>query len=294
MTAQNAANRVAQQITVVLLTYNCGPRLDHVLQHLSELRLPVIAVDNASTDNTVEVLGRYDVEVVRLPQNIGAAARNAGVDRAATPYVAFCDDDSWYEREGLLHALEVFELHPALALIHARVLVEPDGALDPMCIEMARSPLLERHGIPGAVLLGFMAGFVIVRRKAYREVGGYDPRFFIGGEEETLAVKFARRGWQMRYLPEVIAHHLPSMANAPHLHAYRMRNTVWNCWLHRRFRSAVRHTVCTVADSPKNSDFARAVVMTVAGLAWVLRGRDPVCIELDTQYRLLEVHGRNQ
>ncbi len=80
---------------------------------------------------------------------------------------------------------------------------------------MAASPLPERHGIPGRVLLGFMAGAVVVRAEAFRAVGGYDPRFFIGSEEETLAVKLARAGWQMRYLEDLVVRHEPSLAYAP-------------------------------------------------------------------------------
>jgi hypothetical protein len=59
-----------------------------------------------------------------------------------------------------------------------------------------------------------MAGAAIVRASAYREAGGYEPRFFMGSEEETLAFKLARLDWQLRYVPMVVAHHEPSVENA--------------------------------------------------------------------------------
>ena len=150
----------------------------------------MIAVDNASADDTVDRLREWpEITVVRLPRNIGAAARNDGARRATTPYVAFCDDDGWYEADGLRVAVALLDRHPALALVNARILVGEEGRLDPISAEMADSPLPEEAGIPGSVLLSFMAGAVVVRRSAFLGVGGYHPRFFLGGEEETVSIR---------------------------------------------------------------------------------------------------------
>jgi N-acetylglucosaminyl-diphospho-decaprenol L-rhamnosyltransferase len=277
------------KLALVLLTYNCGHRIEPIVDKLLNLGLRIVAVDNASTDNTGAVLAGYPtVEVVQLDRNIGAAARNLGLERAGTPLVAFCDDDGWYELDGLLHAVALFDRHPRLAVINSRILVGDEQNLDPICAEMAESPLPDRQGLPGAVLLGFMAGAVIVRAEAYRAVGGYDPRFFIGGEEETLAMKLAKADWQMRYVSDIVVHHEPSVANAPFLRAYGLRNTLWNCWLHRRLPSALRWTWLVLADHPKTFDWARGVAMVIPGIPWVLRHRRPMSRELDAAYAVLD------
>ena len=280
---------LADQLTVVLLTYNCGHRLERVLDELLRLGLPLIAVDNGSQDGTVSQLARRPgIEVVALEANTGAAGRNAGLERARTPYVMFCDDDGWWDAEGLDGAVALFEHHPRLAVVNARILVRDEARLDPISVEMAGSPLENRSGVPGAVLLSFMAGAVIVRRSAYEEAGGYDAVFFLGGEEETLAVKLARRGWEMRYLPSVVMRHHPSVANAPYLRAFGMRNTLWNAWLHRRLSSAVRWTLFTLADTPKNEDWVRGLRMALGGAGWVLRARRPIDAELDEALSVLD------
>jgi N-acetylglucosaminyl-diphospho-decaprenol L-rhamnosyltransferase len=271
-----------RRISVVLLTYNCAHRIEPILTRLLALDVPVIAVDNGSADGTADVLARYDgIELVRLPGNIGAAGRNAGAERVRTPYLLFCDDDGWYEPDGLPLLCDLFDRHPELGLINARILVGQAERLDPISVEMAASPLPDRHGLPGTVLLSFMAGAVAVRACAYQEVAGYDRRFFIGGEEETLAFKLAKAGWQMRYIPEVVMHHQPSLANAGRLRAFGMRNTLVNAWLHRRWRSALRWTVFTLVDTPKNADFARGILLTLRGLPWVVAERAPMSSELD-------------
>jgi GT2 family glycosyltransferase len=280
---------LSERVSIVLLTYNCGSRLIPILDRLTTLDLPIVAVDNASSDDTLAVLEKYDtVEVVRLDRNTGAAGRNIGLRHTTTPYVAFCDDDGWYEKDGLTRAADLLDAHPRLGLVNARILVGPENTLDPISAIMADSPLPERHGIPGAVLLGFMAGAVVVRRTAYEQAGGYEERFFIGGEEETLAFKLARRGWQMRYVPDVVMHHEPSIANAPYLRAYGLRNTLWNCWLHRRFRSAVAYSWNVLADHPKTRDFVRGVAAALRGAPWVLRERDPMAAELDAELAVLD------
>ena len=280
---------LAGKVTLVLLTYNCAYRLPPILDRAEKLHIPVVAVDNGSRDETLRLLeARADFDVVALAHNIGAAARNIGVQRARTPYVAFCDDDGWYERDGLERAAAALDAHPRLALVNARILVGPEQTLDPISAEMAASPLPELHGVAGTVLLGYMAGAVIIRVAAFQEVGGYETRFFIGGEEETVAVKLARAHWLMRYRADVVVHHEPSIANAPYLRAYGMRNTLWNSWQHRRLISALRWTGFTLVDSPKNADWLRGLSMAAAGLLPTLRRRKPMSAELDRQYALLD------
>ena len=283
------ARPLSHRLSVVLLTYECAHRVEPILTRLRPLGVPIVAVDNGSSDGTADVLRRYsEVEVVALPENVGAAGRNAGVARVRTPYLLMCDDDGWYDEAGLAAACDLFDEHPRLGLLNARILVGSAQSLDPISTEMADSPLVDPHGIPGAVLMSFMAGAVMVRKCAYEQVGGYDPRFFIGGEEETLAVKLAKAGWQMRYCPDFVMHHRPSLANATRLRAHGMRNTIVNAWLHRRFRSAVRWTAFVLADTPKNRTWLSGLGMTLAAVPWIVRERAPMTAELDRQLALLD------
>src|SRR4051794_32971497 len=100
---------LGRRLTVVLLTFDCVDRLAPVLERLLALGVPVVAVDNGSTDDTVAVLRDAGVLVVALPSNIGAAGRNAGVAAARTRYVLFCDDDGWYEPDGLAAACDLLD-----------------------------------------------------------------------------------------------------------------------------------------------------------------------------------------
>nr|MBA2689314.1 glycosyltransferase family 2 protein [Burkholderiales bacterium] len=186
------------RLSVVVLTYNRAPEVMRTVQRLAALpEAPaIIVVDNGSTDGTAALvsLSFPTVSVITLARNLGTAGRNAGVLHAKTPYVAFCDDDTWWAAGALVRAALLFDAFPRIAVLSAHVLVGPEEREDPGCREMAASPL-PSAGLPGRAVLGFMAGACVCRKAAFLNVGGYQPRFFIGGEEALLALDLATCGW---------------------------------------------------------------------------------------------------
>ncbi len=88
------------RLTVVVITRNRRPELLRTLSRLAALpeRPPVIVMDNASRDGSADAAARTHPEVtlIRAGENLGAVGRNLAVRQVRTPYVAFCDDDSWW------------------------------------------------------------------------------------------------------------------------------------------------------------------------------------------------------
>jgi GT2 family glycosyltransferase len=202
-----------RDVTVVVMTRNRWPDLK---RSLARHEAPVILVDNGSTDGTPEHVRRHfpQIEVVELGRNHGSPARNIGVERARTPYVAFADDDSWWAPGALARAAAIFDAHPRLGLLAARMLVDPAGREDTICEQMAAAPLGTAEDMPGPTVLGFLACGAVVRRDAYLAAGGFDDLIFFMGEEERLALDLTTRGWGLAYVHDVVAHHHPSPARA--------------------------------------------------------------------------------
>lgn len=198
-------------VAVVVVSRN---RRADLLASLPRHEAPVLLVDNASTDDTVAAVRTAHPEVTVLPQarNLGAEGRTIGVARAGTPFVAFADDDSWWAPGDLAHAVEIMRAHPRLALLNARVLVGSEQRLDPICTELAESPLGTPPDLPGPALLGFIACGAMVRTDAFLDVGGFDPVVRFPGEEERLALDLAAAGWGLAYVDAVTVHHHPSPA----------------------------------------------------------------------------------
>ena len=187
------------------------------------------------------------------------------------------------------------DAHPRLGLINARVLVEPGGREDLTCLEMERSPLKPRAGMPGRPLLGFMAGALIVRRAAYLEAGGFPAAVCLGGEEEWLAVELAARDWSMCYVPHISVHHQPSPQRNPAARrCQQVRNALWFAWLRRPLARALHHTVAVVRQGPRDRAMLRGFVAALTGLPRLLPQRKVLPPEVEKALRELEIHRANR
>ena len=209
-------------------------------------RPQIVVADNGSTDGTCAALSQRfpEIRVLAMTDNLGAAARNAGVAALDVPYVALCDDDTWWEPGSLTRAADLLDAYPRLALLTGRVLVGRENRLDPTCRVMAGSPITVAGPLPGPALVGFLAGASMVRRSAFLDVGGFEPRFFIGGEEELLTLDLLSAGWELSYVDEVVVHHHPSEVSRDTARR-RMtvtRNHLWVAWMRYPWPWAVQTT----------------------------------------------------
>ena len=285
-----------ERLTVVIATRNRAASLLRTLRHLEALpeRVPIVVVDNGSTDDTVAAVRRQvpGATLVALPGNWGAAARNVGVEVAATPYVAFCDDDSWWAPGALTRAAGLLDLHPRLALLMARILAYEEERLDPACAEMAASPLPRAADLPGPSILGFLACGAVARRDAFRAAGGFPRHFGVYGEEQLVALNLAMRGWGLAYVDTVVAHHHPARNRDEAARRARrraeIRNALWTTWLRRPAGTVLRHTARLARLAIADHDGQRALVEAGRELPWVLRERRVIPPHLEGQLRLLD------
>lgn len=274
-------------VTTVVATRN---RWSDLQQSLPRHEGPVILVDNASDDGTPDKVRHHfpDVEVVPLPANHGAVARNVGVQLARTPYVAFADDDSWWAPGALAMAADCFARCPRLGLVAGQVRVGVQESIDPVSAAMAEAPLGLETDLPGPSVLGFLACGAVVRRSAFLEVGGFDEVVFFRGEEERVAFDLTARGWGLAYVPTVVAHHHPSVQRSPE-RARRLsaRNHLLTAVMRRPWpvvAATVRQTLAS--GSTGRSALSDALVRTPGAL----RHRRVVPASVERSIRLLEQH----
>lgn len=267
-----------QRVTIVVATRDRRADLERTLPRHEAA---VIVVDNGSADGSVHaVRARHPAaEVVELGRNHGAPARNLGVERAATPYVAFADDDSWWAPGALDRAVAVLDAHPRLAVLAARVLVGDAEALDPVCEAMSSSPLGTLADLPGPSILGFVACGAVVRRDAFLAAGGFDDVIFFFGEEERLALDLAAAGWGLAYVPEVTVHHHPSPARDPGgRRALAVRNDLLVACLRRPWPVVARRAAAALRSGPAGRAGLRAALPRVPR-ALARRRRLPATVE---------------
>lgn len=268
----------AGTVALVVLTHNRRREVLRTLERLAALAEPleICVVDNASSDGSGDAIARAfpAVRLLRLARNFGAAGRNAGVRAVRARHVAFCDDDAWWAPGSLARAAALLDAHPRLAALTARILVGPGEREDPTSALMAASPLRDCLGVPGVTAVaGCMAGACVMRRQAFLAVGGYEPRFFIGGEERLLAIDLLAAGWHLGYCPELVVHHHPSPSrDAPGRRRLLLRNALWCAWLRRPCAGAWRETWRRLAAAGEGESLA-GLGAALLGMPWVLRHR---------------------
>lgn len=183
-----------KEITVVIPCFNVKQYVtDAVESAVNSMRVKavVIAVDNGSTDSTVEVLEElvHQYKILRMKREArkGApAARNNGLAEVQTEYVQFLDADDVLMPEKIAEQMELMEKHEADAICGAYTRREPDGKehLVMPNTDVWKGLFTTRLGITSSCLF---------RTSALKEVGGWDENLS-SSQEYDLLFRLLRKG----------------------------------------------------------------------------------------------------
>lgn len=176
-------------------------------------------------------------------------------------------------------------------MVTAKLLVGPSARVDPVSDIMADSPVRWPAALPGAPLLGFLAGASVVRRAAFLGAGGFERRLFLGGEEELLAIDLASAGWALAYVDELVVHHYPSaLRDRAGRRRLVARNALWIAWLRRPYRRALARTAVLAREAARDPVVRGGLLDAPRGLPWALRHRRVVPPRIEAQLRRVERH----
>jgi GT2 family glycosyltransferase len=214
-------------------TYGCvvlteGKRPDGLSGALdSLLRQRGVEVDVVVVGNGWEPTGLPSpVRALALPDNVGVpAGRNAGFTHVRGDLLLFLDDDaSFPDDDALARVARLFQADEKLGAVSPRM-ADPTGRPPP------------RHWVP-RVHIGDRArssevtvvseGAVVVRRRAFEQVGGWPGTFFFFAEGSDLAWRMLDAGYRIWYAGDVVAFHPAPLA--PRRGRFRYlasRNRVW-------------------------------------------------------------------
>ena len=211
-------------VSVVLVNYRGADDTIACLRSLRDLdwpddRLELVVVDNASGDGSAAAIRSAVPEAVLVesPRNTGfAGGCNLGVEHASGQYVAFLNNDARADRRWLAAAVDVLEADRQIGAVACKVL-DWDGKLIDFAgaaltwFGMGYKPEAEKpdaaaYDRPRDVL--FATGAAMVMPAAlFREVGGFDERFFMFYEDVDLGWRLNLLGFRVRYEPRSIAFH---------------------------------------------------------------------------------------
>lgn len=211
-------------VSVVLVNYQGAEDTITCLRAFGDVDWPsdlleLVVVENDSRDGSAERIRAAvpDAIVVEAGSNTGfAGGCNRGVALASGEYVAFINNDARPGRDWVRAAVEAFEADREVGAVASKVLDWDgnlidyvDGSLTWFGMGYKREvekPDTGAWDTPKDVLFGTGAA-MFVRAALYREVGGFDERFFMFYEDVDLGWRLNLLGHRFRYVPGSVAYH---------------------------------------------------------------------------------------
>ena len=224
-------------LSILIVSYNTCAVLRECLQSIEGgrggLSLEVIVVDNASRDDSVAMVrGEFPwVRVIETGANLGFGnANNRALEAATGRYLVLLNSDAFLGADTLAVSLRKMEAEPGVGLAGGRLVgrdgvPQPSARMFPTLLRdlLTMSGLAERYAgsrffgqgdrtwadpmadaevdwVPGA--------YSMVRGDLAREIGLFDPAFFLYYEEVDLCRRVKRAGYRVMYWPEIVVVHV--------------------------------------------------------------------------------------
>ncbi|MGV3764942.1 MAG: glycosyltransferase family 2 protein [Chitinophagaceae bacterium] len=223
-------------ISIVIVNYNVPLFLEQCLHSvkyaLEGTEGEVIVVDNASADNSMRYLPpRFPwVKFMQNEMNEGfGKANNRALAAAKGKYILFLNPDTLVTKETFDTCFRFLEEHPEAGAVGVRMLDGngkflreskrsfPDpltsfyklaglSSLFPRSKRFARYHLGHLPADEPAEVDVLAGAFMMVKKTVLEKTGGFDPAFFMYGEDIDLSFRIQKAGYKNFYLPVPIVH----------------------------------------------------------------------------------------
>ncbi|MGQ9677673.1 MAG: glycosyltransferase family 2 protein [bacterium] len=228
------------KLSVLIVTYNSEsdikPCLDGVIGAKDQIE--IIVIDNASVDQTREILQTYPgIKTIFNRKNLGyAKANNQGAAISKGDYLLLLNPDTIATPSSIQLLVEYLDRNPDIAAVAPRLL-KPDCStqLSIRSFPTFSSVLGEITGLPRLFpklhRLGRwrrrdfnyekpdfveqpMASCLLIRRSVFLQLGGFDENFPIYYNDVDLSYRMFRKGYKTYYLPSArVVHKIGGSTN---------------------------------------------------------------------------------
>lgn len=173
----------------------------------------VIVVDNGSTDGTKEMIKKDfpKVKIILLKKNVGAArARNIGILEAKGKYVWFLDSDAFpVSKSCLRNMIKILESEPTIGQLGGEII---DGKIRiPNSYRNQDGLFIFKENCLMEDVECINTSNCIMRKDLIEKVGGFDPDYFYGYEDNNVSFLIKKLGYRCVVDNSVLAVHERSL-----------------------------------------------------------------------------------
>jgi GT2 family glycosyltransferase len=219
-------------ISIIIVNYNVKEFVKNLLfslhKALENYSSEIIVVDNASSDGSVEdIREKFPyVKVINNKDNVGfGKANNQGLEISEGKYIVLINPDTIVREDTFKKIIEFMKSKPEAGMTTCKVL-NPDGTLQLACRRSFPGPWTSLTKITGLSKLfpnsklfakynltyldenkisevdAISGSFMMFTREVYEKVGGFDPQFFMYGEDLDLCFRTQQAGYKVYYIPD--------------------------------------------------------------------------------------------
>lgn len=218
-------------ISVVIVNYKVPEFLKETIRSICEATLyaktEIIVVDNDSRDRSQEIITAHfpDISWIQMKSNVGfGKACNIGVKKAQGTYVLLLNPDTVISKNTLTESVNFLRANPEVGLMGPKIL-NSDGSLQESCHRSFPSPADAIYHFTGlskvfpkskrfgnyyltyldsdvSVQVDAVSGsFMFLSRALFNQIGGFDERFFMYGEDLDICWRINDAGYKVWYFP---------------------------------------------------------------------------------------------
>jgi len=221
-------------VCVAIVTYNSGQYIRRCLEAVFRqkgVQLDVVVVDNASTDDTLQILREFrrPIRILCLPANVGfAEAQNRAIRASKDEWVLCLNPDVLLRQGFIRRLLDAGESDPAAGTVCGKLLSIgpgftplPEPRIDSTGIFFTPAMrhfdrgwrLPDRHSYDDMeYVFGASAAAALYRRRMIDDISVdgefFDSDFFVYREDADVAWRAMLMGWRCIYTPSATAFHV--------------------------------------------------------------------------------------
>lgn len=284
------------RVFVIIVTYNGINWVDLCVGKLREssIALTPIVIDNASPDGTAHYVEENYPEtiLIKSKENLGfGRANNLGMEKALAlgcDYVFLLNQDAFLHPEAIEKLLPVASKHPEYAILSPIHLNEKsgldqkfsvylnEGACPSFIYDLLHGKQKEVYPIQYVNAAGWL-----LSNNTLEKIGGFDPLFFMYGEDSEYLKRVKKKGYKIGIVPSSFLTHYRyneyyKKVNFSKRIIFSLRRGVQiakdvNYPFQTNIKASLRYYYSSVGESLLNLRVFEAFAHSAAFLKWLLK-----------------------
>lgn len=217
-------------VTCIIPVFNGEKYIESAIESVlnqTYKNIEIILADDGSTDNTPNLIRKYDgkIRYIRQPNAGSASARNLGISKTCGDFIGFLDSDDMWDKDKILLQLECFENNPEIDICLCNIKI----------INEKEKGILDKNYV---IITPYTVCSILIKAETLKKVGYFNINLKFG-EDTDWFMRIRKLGIPVKILKEELVY--------ARLHNHNLTNSI-----NVRSREAIFSQIKNVLDERRN------------------------------------------